>query len=144
VVFTGTHDNNTVRAGSNGSLRSQKRRLELTIGREPAVDGLHWDMIRLAMMSPARISSPRAGLLGLGAEARINTPGRWADNWLWRMSQVQFTALRNSAAGADRGLRAALRRVGAVSTALPAPLGPRPPERARRRSLSFNFHIAKP
>jgi 4-alpha-glucanotransferase len=95
VVFTGTHDNNTV----NGWLASEasaleKHRLELTLGREPAVDELHWDMVRLAMMSPARMCiTPVQDLLGLGPEARINTPGRWEGNWLWRMSPGQLAAM---------------------------------------------------
>ena len=51
-------------------------------------------MIRLAMMSPARMCIiPVQDLLGLGPEARINTPGRWEGNWLWRMSPGQFADL---------------------------------------------------
>jgi 4-alpha-glucanotransferase len=51
-------------------------------------------MIRLAMMSPARMCiTPVQDLLGLGPEARINTPGRWEGNWLWRMSPGQLAAL---------------------------------------------------
>jgi 4-alpha-glucanotransferase len=95
VVFTGTHDNNTVRGwfGMEASAL-EKRRLELTIGREPDIATLHWEMIRLAMMSPARMCiTPVQDLLGLGPEARINTPGRWEGNWLWRMSPGQLAAL---------------------------------------------------
>jgi 4-alpha-glucanotransferase len=72
----------------------EKRRLELTLGRKPAADELHWGTIRLAMMSPARMCiTPVQDLLGPGPEARINTPGRWEGNWLWRMSPGQFAAL---------------------------------------------------
>jgi 4-alpha-glucanotransferase len=95
VVFTGTHDNNTVKGWfETEASAAEKRRLKLTLGREPAADTLHWDMIRLAMMSPARMCIiPVQDLLGLGPEARINTPGRWEGNWLWRMSPGQFDAL---------------------------------------------------
>jgi len=95
VVFTGTHDNNTVKGWlENEASALEKRRLGLTLGREPAVDELHWGMIRLAMMSPARMCiTPVQDLLGLGPEARINTPGRWEGNWLWRMSPSQFAAM---------------------------------------------------
>jgi 4-alpha-glucanotransferase len=95
VVFTGTHDNNTVKGWlENEASDLEKRRLGLTLGREPAVDEVHWDMIRLAMMSPARTCiTPVQDLLGLGPEARINTPGRWEGNWLWRMSPDQFAAM---------------------------------------------------
>jgi 4-alpha-glucanotransferase len=95
VVFTGTHDNNTVKGWFETEASAlEKRRLALTLGREPAVDELHWDMIRLAMMSPARMCIiPVQDLLCLGSEARINTPGRWEGNWLWRMQPGQFAAL---------------------------------------------------
>jgi 4-alpha-glucanotransferase len=95
VVFTGTHDNNTIKGWMETEASVlEKRRLELTLGRKPAADELHWDMIRLAMMSPARMCiTPVQDLLGLGPEARINTPGRWEGNWLWRMSPGQFAAL---------------------------------------------------
>jgi len=95
VVFTGTHDNNTVKGWlENEASALEKRRLGLTLGREPSAGELHWDMIRLAMMSPARTCiTPVQDLLGLGPEARINTPGRWEGNWLWRVSPGQFAAM---------------------------------------------------
>ena len=95
VVFTGTHDNNTVKGWfETEASAAEKRRLKLTLGREPAADTLHWDMIRFAMMSPARMCIiPVQDLLGLGPEARINTPGRWEGNWLWRVSPGQFAEL---------------------------------------------------
>jgi 4-alpha-glucanotransferase len=95
VVFTGTHDNNTVRGWYEFEASSfEKRRLEMVLGREPALDELHWDMIRLAMMSQARMCIiPVQDLLGVGSEARINYPGNYEGNWLWRMSPGQFAAL---------------------------------------------------
>jgi 4-alpha-glucanotransferase len=95
VAFTGTHDNNTVRGWFKMEASAlEKRRLELAIGRVPDIDTLHWDMIRLAMMSPARMCiTPVQDLLGLGSEARINTPGRREGNWLWRMSPGQLATL---------------------------------------------------
>jgi 4-alpha-glucanotransferase len=95
VVFTGTHDNNTVRGWFENEASSfEKRRLGVILGREPAIDELPWEMIRIAMMSPARMCIvPVQDLLGLGSEARINCPGRYQGNWLWRMSPGQFAAL---------------------------------------------------
>jgi 4-alpha-glucanotransferase len=95
VVFTGTHDNHTVRGWFENEASSlEKRRLGVILGRRPTLDELPWDMIRLAMMSPARMCIvPVQDLLGLGAEARINHPGRNEGNWLWRMSPGQFAAL---------------------------------------------------
>jgi 4-alpha-glucanotransferase len=51
-------------------------------------------MIRLAMLPPARWSIVLVqDLLGLGADARINTPGQVRGNWVWRMTEKQFDAL---------------------------------------------------
>jgi 4-alpha-glucanotransferase len=116
VVFTGTHDNNTVRGWfENEGCSFEKRRLELVLGREPALDEMHWDMIRLAMMSPAQMCIiPVQDLLGLGSEARINSPGRNEDNWLWRMPSVQFATLP------QRRLRELTEAFGRLGMELPA------------------------
>jgi len=46
---------------------------------------VHWEMIRLAYASVARIAIiPLQDWLGLGSEARMNQPGREAGNWQWR------------------------------------------------------------
>jgi 4-alpha-glucanotransferase len=34
---------------------------------------------------------PMQDYLGLGSEARINTPSTLGDNWKWRMLEGQFT-----------------------------------------------------
>jgi 4-alpha-glucanotransferase len=95
VVFTGTHDNNTARGWfENEASALEKQRLAITLGREPVSANLPWDLVRLAMMSPARwCILPVQDLLGLGPEARINSPGRREHNWRWRMTAEQFAAL---------------------------------------------------
>jgi 4-alpha-glucanotransferase len=95
VVFTGTHDNNTARGWyQNEASALEKQRLAIALGRAPTPVELPWDLVRLAMMSPARwCILPVQDLLGLGPEARINSPGRWEENWLWRMTSEQFAAL---------------------------------------------------
>lgn len=98
VVYTGTHDNDTTR-GWFQSLResaadspaSAERQLLLsyvgTDGRE-----IHWDLIRVALASVAhRAILPFQDLLGLGSEARMNTPSREAGNWGWRFVPGQVT-----------------------------------------------------
>ena len=55
-----------------------------------ATDGsqIHWDMIRLALMSVADLAIvPVQDLLGLGSEARMNLPGAPKDNWAWRLRE---------------------------------------------------------
>jgi len=49
-------------------------------------------MIRTAMMSVADICIiPMQDYLGLGSEARINTPSTLGDNWKWRVRPGVFT-----------------------------------------------------
>jgi 4-alpha-glucanotransferase len=92
VVYTGTHDNDTTvgwfRGGGANTVPEDVRRRE----RERALryaggDGreINWDMIRLALMSVANTAIvPLQDILGLGGEARMNTPGTERGNWLWR------------------------------------------------------------
>lgn len=95
VVYTGTHDNNTVRGWfENDASRSEKHRLAVISGRRTPAPEIAWELIRLAMLSPARWSIiPVQDLLGLGADARINMPGQVQGNWAWRMTETQFDAL---------------------------------------------------
>ncbi len=89
VVYTGTHDNNTtVGWWREEAGEPQKRFLAAyfgrsvgTIGRDP-----HWTLIRVGMMSPAHtFIAPMQDLLGLGSEARLNTPAAASGNWTWRL-----------------------------------------------------------
>jgi 4-alpha-glucanotransferase len=48
-------------------------------------DGIHWAFIRAAQCSPAGLSIiPLQDVLGLGSEARMNTPSLHGGNWRWR------------------------------------------------------------
>jgi 4-alpha-glucanotransferase len=67
-----------------------------------------WSLVELAISSRARLAIvPAQDLLGLGSEARLNTPGREAGNWKWRLRRGQLTdelaaRLREATAGARR------------------------------------------
>ncbi len=95
VVYTGTHDNNTVRGWfEEEASAEEKSRLALMIGRRASPRQAPDHMIRLAMLARARWSViPAADLLGLDAEARFNTPGTARGNWTWRLTERQFRAL---------------------------------------------------
>jgi len=83
VVYTGTHDNDTLIGWFAGLSHEEKRRVFDYIGREDI--SIHWEMIRLAYASVARIAIiPLQDWLGLGSEARMNQPGREEGNWQWR------------------------------------------------------------
>jgi 4-alpha-glucanotransferase len=80
VVYTGTHDNDTV-AGWWSSLSTAER---AATGLDPADPA--WSLIELAYSSVAALAIvPMQDVLGLGSEARMNTPGAVTGNWSWRL-----------------------------------------------------------
>ena len=53
---------------------------------------INWDAIRGAWSSVACIAlAPIQDFLGLGSEARINTPGIASGNWQWRLKEGILT-----------------------------------------------------
>jgi 4-alpha-glucanotransferase len=89
VAYTGTHDNDTT-AGWYAKLSDRDRwALGEYLGR-PA-DNPAWELIRLAWSSVATLAvAPLQDVLGLGSEARMNTPGVAEGNWRWRVRPEQF------------------------------------------------------
>ncbi len=95
VAYTGTHDNDTVIGWWNsvagaGSVRSvEDIRAERAFALEYLdTDGseMNWTLIRTLMASVAdTVIFPLQDVLGLGSEARMNTPATMGNNWLWRM-----------------------------------------------------------
>ena len=94
VVYTGTHDTNTLRGWWD----------ELPpLTRSAAAAQIHaagvqerdpwWSIIRLTYSSPARLAMIQAqDVLGLGSDARMNIPGRATGSWRWRMAPGALTA----------------------------------------------------
>ncbi len=84
LVYTGTHDNDTtVGWYESRSREDQEKVLDYLGCIEP--EGLHWSLIRMAMSTRAAYAIiPIQDILGLGEEARMNTPGRANGNWEWR------------------------------------------------------------
>jgi len=93
VVYTGTHDNNTIRGWfSKEAEPKQKKRLFDYLGRKVSAKEIHWHLIRLVMSSIARIAIiPMQDVLGLGHEARMNRPATIRGNWRWRLRPGQIT-----------------------------------------------------
>ncbi len=93
VVYTGTHDNNTVRGWyKNETEEADRKRLENCIGHDVSADAVHQDLIKLAMESIAdTVLIPMQDVLGLGEEARMNVPARAQGNWSWRVLESQLS-----------------------------------------------------
>lgn len=93
IVYTGTHDNNTTRGWfTNEAPVEDKERLSRYLGRKISEKDVHWELVRLAMMSVADTAIfPMQDILGLGGEARMNRPAKTEGNWLWRLSPQYLT-----------------------------------------------------
>jgi len=87
IVYTGTHDNNTVRGWFEREASTEdKQRLFRYVGREVSAEKVHQEFIRLAMKSVADTAIiPLQDVLNLGQEARMNRPASAEGNWRWRL-----------------------------------------------------------
>lgn len=85
VVYTGTHDNNTTVGWYAESSDVVRWRACEYLG---ADEGTYLErMLRMAYASAANMCViPLQDILGLGAEHRMNTPGRPDHNWTWRFT----------------------------------------------------------
>ncbi|MEZ6184285.1 MAG: 4-alpha-glucanotransferase [Planctomycetota bacterium] len=90
VVYTGTHDNQTT-AGWYAGLDAKTKRL---VDQGVPGDDKVWGLLELGWRSRAFMAlAPLQDLLGLGDEARLNTPGKAEGNWAWRATPAQLDAL---------------------------------------------------
>ena len=91
VVYTGTHDNDTTLGWWNSSATEYERRAaEAYVG--DCTDGINWAFIRAAQASVASFSVfPLQDALGLGSEARLNTPSVKTGNYHWRYQPGSLT-----------------------------------------------------
>ncbi|MDR0786894.1 MAG: 4-alpha-glucanotransferase [Gemmatimonadota bacterium] len=86
VAYTGTHDNDTIMSWWAGLGDDERGRVRHALG---VADPDHWSFVEAVMRSGSRLAVfPLQDVLGLGAEARMNTPGRAADNWGWRLADL--------------------------------------------------------
>ncbi|MBV9168502.1 MAG: 4-alpha-glucanotransferase [Chloroflexi bacterium] len=89
VVYTGTHDNDTT-LGWFAHCSDQERRSALRYVGSDGSD-MAFDLMRAALGSVARTAIvPLQDVLGLGSEARMNTPGASLGNWSWRVCADQL------------------------------------------------------
>jgi 4-alpha-glucanotransferase len=101
VAYTGTHDNDTVmgwwHSGGGDSTRTSDDIAEEKSHAQAylATDGreMNWTLIRALMASVAdTVLFPVQDILGLGSEARMNTPAVASGNWRWRLRPGALTA----------------------------------------------------
>lgn len=92
IAYTGTHDNEPVNGWFETAAPADTARaidyLQLT-----KKEGYHWGMLRGIWSSVADLAIVQAqDILGLGHEARMNTPSTLGGNWCWRAKPGAFSA----------------------------------------------------
>ncbi len=99
IVYTGTHDNNTIQGWLQKELKpAYKKQLKQYLGKSIRITDAHWDIIRMAQASVANLAIiPVQDILGLGEEARMNNPARTLGNWQWRLTNRQMSELKENA-----------------------------------------------
>jgi 4-alpha-glucanotransferase len=91
VAYTGTHDNDTAAGWFHRSATDEEREGFRSLAGERGGDAA-WAMIEIVFRSPADLAIvPLQDVLGLGSEARMNTPGTSAGNWAWRVRPGELT-----------------------------------------------------
>ncbi len=109
VVYTGTHDNATTLEWYE-ELSAVERNNFWSYLKSPQCEGskISWELLRLAWSSGAALAiAPLQDVLSLGAEARMNVPGRAEGNWRWRctkemLSAANFASLRGLTKSTNR------------------------------------------
>lgn len=90
VVYTGTHDNDTVIGWYQSASEDERDHFRRYMG----VDGhdVAWDMIRMAYMSVSETAvATMQDLMRLGNSARMNFPGKVGGYWRWRYTADMLT-----------------------------------------------------
>ncbi|KVI08574.1 hypothetical protein Ccrd_013054 [Cynara cardunculus var. scolymus] len=98
VVYTGTHDNDTIR-GWWDVLQQEEQCNVLNYLSISADDDISWALIRAALSSVAQTSIiPMQDILGLGSSARMNIPATQSGNWSWRIpNSMSFSSMEPEA-----------------------------------------------
>ncbi|MBR6308711.1 MAG: 4-alpha-glucanotransferase [Lachnospiraceae bacterium] len=94
VIYTGTHDNETVRGWYERMLKDDKKCAEYVrfYAREEDSEKMAWALIELCYKSVCdTVIIPMQDFLNIGAEGRINTPAVLGGNWQWRMKKSACT-----------------------------------------------------
>lgn len=92
VVYTGTHDNNTIRGWFENDARGEEiDNLQRYLGRSITMRTVHEELMSIAMHSRGKmVILTLQDILGLGKEGRMNKPGTIHHNWEWRFGWDQL------------------------------------------------------
>jgi 4-alpha-glucanotransferase len=92
VLYTGTHDLDPLAGWWEHASAAVRRRALSELRAAGIGDDPVWGLIRLAFSSHASlVMLQMQDVLGLGSEARFNTPGTTRGNWRWRLEPGALT-----------------------------------------------------
>ena len=93
VVYTGTHDNDTTLGWWRNHASEHERSAASAYFAPLGEAEVNWAFIRAAIASVAVLCViPLQDVLGLGSEARMNTPSQPDGNWRWRYLPQQLNS----------------------------------------------------
>ena len=91
VVYSGTHDNDTTNGWFYAEAADNTERRHAMAYLGCGWDAFHLSLNRTALASTANLAVlPLQDILGLGHDARMNTPGTVEGNWAWRVTPQQL------------------------------------------------------
>ena len=91
VCYAGTHDNSTLMGWKDEAAPADIAMAREYLGLHDG-EGFNWGVLRGGQSSVADLFiAQMQDYLGLGSEARMNTPGILGSNWQWRMLPGQIT-----------------------------------------------------
>ncbi len=92
VVYTGTHDNNTVKGWFTEEATAKERKMLFQyLSREVTKEEISFELIKMAEASKSNLCIiPLQDAVGLGSEARMNNPADRNGNWEWRITSNQL------------------------------------------------------
>ncbi|XP_051115304.1 4-alpha-glucanotransferase, chloroplastic/amyloplastic [Andrographis paniculata] len=98
VVYTGTHDNDTIQGWWDVLPQEEKSNVIKYLG-YIVEDDISWGLIRAALSSVAHTAIiPMQDILRLGSSARMNIPATQHGNWSWRIPKSKsFDCLTSEA-----------------------------------------------
>ncbi|MEN8098747.1 MAG: 4-alpha-glucanotransferase, partial [Chloroflexota bacterium] len=90
VVYTGTHDNETIRGWYESASPAEQDHVRRYVSSDGS--DIAWDMIRIAFSSVSDMAVvPLQDVMNLGNEARMNFPSKASGNWQWRYTDSMLT-----------------------------------------------------
>jgi len=91
LVYTGTHDNDTMQGWLDHATPQEFKLVQNYLGGSIEKENMVRELIRICLFSSAIFAVfPLQDIYSLGSEARMNTPSTLGSNWTWRMMPTYF------------------------------------------------------